>query len=541
MASRPAPLMPGMTEPISLTHQVKILTGNIILDTLQLTLSTCITLKDFAYHEHSVTITDAGQIEDLVADIRVNRMDSTPIDRLVVVDGVSTWEVGYGHHRMNKNGDIVHVEYSEKSCRIYITQCMAWQALCHPTWAGESFLQWLKDVTLKIMQKATDPRLLTSSLSASSASSKRTPPATCPYSIKLKNLILTYVSTEGKNKARLDAQAAADATLRAKAGPVGPPPPPPIRYYQLHLDGPRSAWAFDNMCNAVYDPARVPVTTRHIVADVGKFIQGRASYTLSHRRYNRKYLLHGPPGCGKTQAVEIVAHIFALPIFVVRLTDPDMTDAILANLMRHANEFPDPADHYIIIIDEIDKAIRNIDRIKGLTRGGILSAIDGYPRLPGNGCLLMMTANDVTFLNDDPELAAMNRGGRIDVMCAYTQPISVSILNMVDNRVVGKEPVLPPLFPPENSTVSPLFRGQRTGDQTVTPGPGLDADSAPLISAARASAPQGAGSSRTSNRAAPSGTGRGSSYIWALTAVVDFEVALIVVVVAIIVLLVIAR
>lgn len=122
----------------------------------------------------------------------------------------------------------------------------------------------------------------------------------------------------------------------------------------------------------------------------------------------RGYLLTGKGGTGKSTLVEHIARVYNMSIFLVSLNARDMTDATLINLVAQV----EPGS--LIVFEEFEKQLEAIsaDPNNRVSRGGILSAIDGPQRL-SHGSIVILTANSVTGIDKD-FLELLLRPGRID-------------------------------------------------------------------------------------------------------------------------------
>jgi chaperone BCS1 len=142
-----------------------------------------------------------------------------------------------------------------------------------------------------------------------------------------------------------------------------------------------------------------------LLADMEKFLVSRKWYIERGIPYRRGYLLHGPPGSGKSSAVVALASKLRMNIATITLSGSSMGDDDLRSLMATT---PNGA---VILIEDIDcvfterKASSTDSKV---TFSGLLNAIDGVAA--GEGRMLFMTTNHPNKL--DP---ALIRPGRADV------------------------------------------------------------------------------------------------------------------------------
>jgi len=148
-----------------------------------------------------------------------------------------------------------------------------------------------------------------------------------------------------------------------------------------------------------------------IVDDVKDFIDSVNWYRDRGIPYRRGYLLHGPPGCGKTSFIFALAGELQYSICVLNLSDRSMSDDRLMHRLADAPE------NSIILLEDIDAAFVsredssiNDAAYKGMNRltfSGLLNAIDGVTSTEGR--IIFMTTNYMERL--DP---ALIRPGRVD-------------------------------------------------------------------------------------------------------------------------------
>lgn len=138
--------------------------------------------------------------------------------------------------------------------------------------------------------------------------------------------------------------------------------------------------------------------------DLDGFFRDREWYAGMGIPYRRGYLLHGPPGNGKSSLVSALAGAFGLNVCVLNLATPDMTDDRLNNLLGN---LPRRA---LLLLEDIDAVFigrePRANTVK-LSFNGLLNALDGVAA--GEGRVTFMTTNELGSL--DP---ALIRPGRAD-------------------------------------------------------------------------------------------------------------------------------
>lgn len=143
-----------------------------------------------------------------------------------------------------------------------------------------------------------------------------------------------------------------------------------------------------------------------LLKDIKEFQSNQDWYESVGVPWRRSYLLEGPPGNGKTSIVKAIGGELNMHVYLLLLSDPDMTDNRLTDLLAKIG------DRSILLLEDIDCAFvkrkRSNGSDRGLTFSGLLNGIDGVATPEGR--IIFMTTNHKERL--DP---ALIRPGRADV------------------------------------------------------------------------------------------------------------------------------
>ena len=194
-----------------------------------------------------------------------------------------------------------------------------------------------------------------------------------------------------------------------------------------------------------------------VLADINEYLHPATKFWYAHRGipYRRGYLLHGPPGTGKSSLAWAIAGVFGLDIYCISLVDPTLTEEDLsmmfsslprrcvvlledidsAGLSKRQEVDPGTAEKIstdtatseaIKIGTEITKALESVQKNskdkdkQGITLSVVLNAIDGVASHEGR--VLVMTTNCPDKLDD-----ALIRPGRIDMKVPFTNASKTQI------------------------------------------------------------------------------------------------------------------
>lgn len=165
------------------------------------------------------------------------------------------------------------------------------------------------------------------------------------------------------------------------------------------------------------------ISTR-ILEDVREFVGNSQWYRDRGIPYRRGYLLHGPPGCGKSSFITALAGELGYSICVLNLSERGLSDDRLNHLLSVA------PTQSIVLLEDVDAAFISrsespqvkaaFEGLSRITFSGFLNSIDGVASAEGR--ILFMTTNFLDRL--DP---ALIRPGRVDMKeyIGYCSPYQV--------------------------------------------------------------------------------------------------------------------
>jgi len=160
-----------------------------------------------------------------------------------------------------------------------------------------------------------------------------------------------------------------------------------------------------------------------LIKDVVDFIKMEQWYNEAGIPHRRGYLLHGPPGVGKTSTIYALAGELGLEIYTLSLAAAFVDDSFLQRAMSCIPK------HSIVLIEDIDCAFlsreelasspsrpwmgfRSMNPNSRVTLSGLLNTLDGVGSEDGK--IFFATTNHIDRLD-----AALLRPGRIDKKIQY--------------------------------------------------------------------------------------------------------------------------
>lgn len=165
-----------------------------------------------------------------------------------------------------------------------------------------------------------------------------------------------------------------------------------------------------------------------IVNDVNSFRKSGNWYEERGIPYRRGYLLHGPPGSGKSSFIQALAGSLEYNICVLNLSERGLSDDRLNHLLTNLPE------RSILLLEDVDAAFgiqRQTSTDPGyqanITFSGLLNALDGVIAPTSEERIVFMTTNHPERLD-----AALVRPGRVDLQAYIGDATESQILGMFD-------------------------------------------------------------------------------------------------------------
>ena len=169
-----------------------------------------------------------------------------------------------------------------------------------------------------------------------------------------------------------------------------------------------------------------------IVADLESFLAARTWYLDRGIPYRRGYLLHGPPGTGKSSFIQALAGHFDFNIAILNVSERGLTDDRLNHLLTKV------PPRTMVLLEDADAAFVNRrqageDGYAGpnVTFSGLLNALDGVASAEER--IIVLTTNHVERLDE-----ALVRPGRVDMMVRLGEASEYQMEQLWD-RFYGSE------------------------------------------------------------------------------------------------------
>jgi SpoVK/Ycf46/Vps4 family AAA+-type ATPase len=154
-----------------------------------------------------------------------------------------------------------------------------------------------------------------------------------------------------------------------------------------------------------------------LIDDIKQFITMEKYYAEKGLPYKRGYILHGPPGTGKTSIVKAIAKNYGIPIFIVDLAVV-RGNMNLNKIMGEINTLSAFKKYHIVLFEDIDRSDLFTGRgyYDSITEDCFLNILDGIDE--NKGRITFLTSNNLDLIKKTKGLL---RPGRIDaqIMVSY--------------------------------------------------------------------------------------------------------------------------
>ncbi|RDK39582.1 BCS1-like ATPase [Aspergillus phoenicis ATCC 13157] len=260
------------------------------------------------------------------------------------------------------------------------------------------------------------------------------------------------------------------------------------------------------LSTVVLDPAQ----KQSFIKDIKEYLHPRTRRWYSNRGipYRRGYLLHGPPGTGKTSLCFAASGLLGLPLYLLNLSSKSLDEDDLMSL------FQDLPRRCIVLLEDIDCAGMTSKRAanstqddknksdpnnantnpaaapntatntpagsstdkkpseettdnKGITLSGLLNVIDGVAASEGR--ILIMTTNHPEKLD-----AALLRPGRVDMTITFGYAHSQDIRELFSSIYSTLEGDLRSVSPNRRKDAITSHDGKANGVKKSTIGDGME-------------------------------------------------------------------
>jgi ATPase family associated with various cellular activities (AAA) len=156
-----------------------------------------------------------------------------------------------------------------------------------------------------------------------------------------------------------------------------------------------------------------PTIVDFLKSDFESFFDREEWFRKMRLPFRRGYLLHGPPGCGKSTAIRAMMTSRSLSAHTLRFFDQHVDDSDLDDLFQRAVR----TRPSLILLEDLDRAFpRTVEKRSNVSLQQLLNSLDGVAS--GEGIVVVATANEPTIL--DP--AILRRPGRFDRVVYFPNP-----------------------------------------------------------------------------------------------------------------------
>jgi len=168
---------------------------------------------------------------------------------------------------------------------------------------------------------------------------------------------------------------------------------------------------------------------KNFFEDIKWFLENESWFAAKGLPYKRGYILHGPPGTGKTSLIKTIANECNLPVFTLDFETVKTNDDLM-KLMGELNILSQNRK-FILSLEDVDRSPlfgRGYYNECRVTKDCLLNVLDGI--MESYGRIVIMTCNDLSILKSIP---AFHRPGRIDKCILITYCDKTQVKRLIKN------------------------------------------------------------------------------------------------------------
>jgi len=144
---------------------------------------------------------------------------------------------------------------------------------------------------------------------------------------------------------------------------------------------------------------------RELLNDISIFMNSKEKYMNKGISYKRGYILHGPPGTGKTSIIQAIASEYNCFIYNIDLSVMDSNEILVETFNNISSLTENMEQPHIILIEDLDRCYYDLR----ISMNCLLNVIDGVN--DSENRILFITCNEINRIT---EIDAFTRPGRID-------------------------------------------------------------------------------------------------------------------------------
>jgi ATP-dependent 26S proteasome regulatory subunit len=174
-----------------------------------------------------------------------------------------------------------------------------------------------------------------------------------------------------------------------------------------------------------------PSVSRLVQRDLESFFKRKEWFLNNEIPFRRGYLLHGPPGNGKTSAIKTMLSSLGMNAYKIRLFSNHVTDSTLEKMFRDAQQ----SGPNMVILEDLDRVFpKTGERKSPIGMHTLLNCLDGMESQ--EGVITIATANEPTAL----DRAILKRPGRFDRVVLFNNPNHALRLSFFLNKASYLQP-----------------------------------------------------------------------------------------------------